>query len=311
LASAILEALVLLGLAAWLMRSQSPEPSPSQCTDTQPPRLSGWRSARWYTWCGGILSAYTLTIGISVAADVGVALTTLTMTAGKLATSVLVDHFGLAGERKPVRASQIVGLLVIGVGMAMAVAANAETNIAQLGPIRAALYLVLLLVVGVCVPFISVLNGQLRSVLGHTLKAASVSDFVTFLVLLVIAASLLASGGRLNVEDLQGVPFWAWLGGPLCACFTCIVIVVPSVIGMAAFACIFTAGTQFWAIVVDRLGIFAAQREASALTVIGVTVVVLCAALVTTEIKAGGAQGRKRLDNLLDVTSIESGNGEN
>jgi len=234
----------------------------------------------WMWWLGGLLSAYTLTAGIFVAAEVGVALSTMTILSGNLFTSTLFETLGFGGQPRRRLSPLKVGALILVVGGAVCMAtADSGQNQATLGLVWTMLSLILLLAVGMCVPFIAVVNGRLCDFLGHTLRAAFCSDSVTACSLLIVSLVYLNVAHPPDLSALWSAPAWAFVGGPCSVCFTCILIVVPRRIGVAAYACSCIAGQQVFGVLFDGMGLFAVKRAIAPARVVGSAVTVAGAVL--------------------------------
>ena len=263
--SMVAASMELLLLAVWsglACLGVAPPLSPrSSCTEL--------RHAPCWVWLGGLLSAYTLTAGIFVAARVGVALSTMTILTGNLLTSVFVETFGFGGQpQRRFSALKVAGLLLVISGAACVATADSGENESSLGVGWTALDLVLLLAVGTCVPLLATANGRLCDLLGLTLRAAFCSDLITAGSLLIVCI-VYAVASPPDVGALWDAPAWSFIGGPCSVCFTCILIVVPRRIGVAGYACACIAGQQLFGVLVDALGLFAVQRAASPARLVG------------------------------------------
>lgn len=256
------------------------------------------RSAPFWVWLGGAVSAYTFTAGIVVSASVGVALTSLMIMVGHIATAVAVDLCGLSGQQyRAFTRSRFHGLVLVVFGAAMTATDQATTDVGAEAAWRLLLNLGVLLLVGVCIPAMGLINGRLTDVLGHPLRAACVSDALTACILFCASSAMASRHGM--PHDLLNGPLWHWLGGPCTACFTCIIIIVPKYIGMSAYSCCFIAGEQFFGLLVDELGLFMVQRPATLQRVLGVCVAVVGALLY----QSGGAKTRDVVDKPSKVQS--------
>lgn len=87
------------------------------------PSYAQLREAPWWTWVGGLLGLFFIWCSIVVAPRIGVALMLGLVVAGQVATSTLIDHFGLLGAAvRPASFGRIAGvvLVVAGVGLVAA-----------------------------------------------------------------------------------------------------------------------------------------------------------------------------------------------
>jgi transporter family-2 protein len=90
--------------------------------------------APWWAWTGGVLGV--LVVGASNAAvrAAGATLFGVVLVAGQLATSAVIDHFGLLGQSPiAVTPARALGLVLLAVGAAL-VATSAEPDEAESRP---------------------------------------------------------------------------------------------------------------------------------------------------------------------------------
>jgi len=75
-----------------------------------------------HEYLGGVFGGAFVISALAIAPKIGVAPTTLALVFGQIATSLLVDHFGVLGvPRVPVSTLQIVGVVVMGAGLLLAI----------------------------------------------------------------------------------------------------------------------------------------------------------------------------------------------
>jgi transporter family-2 protein len=81
-------------------------------------RLGEWRSAPWYALCAGFFGLVVIAAVSYTIPRIGVAASVITIVAGQLAVSTLLDQYGLLGtEVRPIEPSRIVGLVVVMLGV--------------------------------------------------------------------------------------------------------------------------------------------------------------------------------------------------
>jgi len=187
--------------------------------------------------------------------------------------------------------------------------ADSGQNQATLGLVWTMLSLVVLLAVGVCVPLIAVVNGRLCDFLGHTLRAAFCSDSVMACSLLVVSFVYMIAAHPPDLDALRSAPAWAFVGGPCSVCFTCILIVVPRRIGVAAYACSCIAGQQVFGVLFDGVGLFAVKRAIAPARLVGSAVTVAGAVLFqfapAKAVKTDIFDARRQSQDAMDETQEE------
>jgi transporter family-2 protein len=97
----------LVALAAWLLATRAPLPSPSALA----------RAPAW-AWSGGIMGAFYVSAVVLLAPRLGVAVTLGLSVAGQMIGALVLDHYGLLGlASRPVGPQRVVGaaLLVVAV----------------------------------------------------------------------------------------------------------------------------------------------------------------------------------------------------
>ena len=80
-----------------------------------------WRGAGqapWWAWCGGLIGASVVVVGILALPNIGAANYSVAIIAGQLMGALVLDHFGWLGvQQHPLSASRLAGaaLLMLGV----------------------------------------------------------------------------------------------------------------------------------------------------------------------------------------------------
>jgi transporter family-2 protein len=74
----------------------------------------------WWAWCGGLLGVFYLWATVVVSPKLGVAVTFGLVIAGQVATSMLLDHFGLLNEPvHPATPQRLLGMALVVSGVAV------------------------------------------------------------------------------------------------------------------------------------------------------------------------------------------------
>jgi transporter family-2 protein len=69
-----------------------------------------------WAWLGGAMGATYVLIALIATPRLGAGAAIVAMIGGQMAASLLLDHFGVLHERKPVDAGAVMGLLLVGAG---------------------------------------------------------------------------------------------------------------------------------------------------------------------------------------------------
>ncbi|MCB9383082.1 MAG: DMT family transporter [Bryobacterales bacterium] len=82
------------------------------------PAMADAAKAPWWNWVGGSMGAMLVLTGVLLSHRLGAATFVACIILGQLASSVLLDHFGLAGfAQHPVNSMRLLGLALLGVGV--------------------------------------------------------------------------------------------------------------------------------------------------------------------------------------------------
>jgi transporter family-2 protein len=81
-------------------------------------KLAQWRQLPWYTLIAGVFGLVVISAVSYMIPRVGVAAAIITVVAGQLLVSTILDHFGLLGAMvRPLDATRAIGLAVLLVGV--------------------------------------------------------------------------------------------------------------------------------------------------------------------------------------------------
>lgn len=87
-------------------------------TGTQLPAAGSFTGAPWWIWTGGILGAFYVASCVILANKVGAVSMLALIIAGQMITSLVLDHYGLAGYRvQPINIYKICGILLMIAGI--------------------------------------------------------------------------------------------------------------------------------------------------------------------------------------------------
>lgn len=113
--------------------------------------------------------------------------------------------------------------------------------------------LVAAFIAGGVIPLQAGLNGRVAAAMGTPVWGAGISFLVGTAVLLPLAAMLRSPAQAF--ADLSGVPWWAWLGGVLGACFVTITVFSAPIVGATAMIAAVIAGQLIMALALDHFGL--------------------------------------------------------
>lgn len=227
---------------------------------------------RWIDMLGGAFGASIVaTQGITVGV-IGVALFTITMTAGQSASALLVDHFGLSPNgHQPLSIPRLVAAAFAVVAVILAAG---ERLVSSFGW-TLALFALLPLLAGAGTSVQQAMNGRL-SVIGGP-WATTFNNFLVGITVLVVCllASLLAPG------SFTGLPtnLWLYVGGTIGFAFIWLSAVLVRVHGVLVLSLSMIAGNVIGAELIElasphsHVGLLGVL--AGALTVVGVLIAVL------------------------------------
>ena len=119
-----------------------------------------------------------------------------------------------------------------------------------------AIYALISFLVGVATNVQSGVNGQIRLITGNAVFA-SFANFIVGTLLLVVLLFLFAILGIWKLPDrglLSRTRWWAWMGGPLGLIYVMALVLLPPLIGYAAFFSMLVAGQLFLSVTLDHKG---------------------------------------------------------
>ncbi len=115
-----------------------------------------------------------------------------------------------------------------------------------------ALYIGLALLLGVLIPFQSLINARMTAYLGHSLAASLISMAGGFFIFLILC--LVFPIPFPTMSKLQNAPLHLYLGGLIGAIFVITAIFVFPKIGATAFTALLVAGQLIMTLVIDHYG---------------------------------------------------------
>lgn len=200
------------------------------------------RVTPFYMLLGGLGGAFFVVAQSSTVGVLGVALFTLGVVAGQVATSVWLDHLGF-GPRGKVPASE---LRIIGASLAMIAVVVAVWS--NLGEVTAVWMIAFALVAGIFISWQTGANGNVNKVAGSSLVAALV-NFTVGTVALVVATSV--SLLVLGMPTQWPSQWWLYTAGPLGVIFIAMASQLVRTIGVLLLGLGNIAGQLIAALLLD------------------------------------------------------------
>ncbi len=99
-----------LALALVLLVTRTPLPTMRTLTSLPP-----------WLWCGGLIGAVFVFCGTLLVPRLGAAGMICLIVAGQLAGSLLLDHYGVLAQPRPVDAVRLIGAVLVGIGALLVV----------------------------------------------------------------------------------------------------------------------------------------------------------------------------------------------
>lgn len=199
---------------------------------------------RWQV-LGGVIGGFFVGVQTSSVPAIGVALFTVSVVAGQIVNSLVVDRVGLspAGVTRftPVR---LVSALIAILGVTVAVSGRFSDSDFKVLPV------VLALIAGAAIAIQQAINARLGVAAKNAFSAAWF-NFVFGTAALGVAFGVLILSGDTRAQSTAGAPWWAYLGGVLGVIFIAIAVWVVSRIGILLFALISISGQLTGALVLD------------------------------------------------------------
>ena len=250
----------------------------------------------FWIWLGGCLGAIIVTGNIPLMSALGSVQTAIFPVAGQIVMGLVIDHFGLfRANRIPVSAFRILGAAIVFVGLIIVtLSRNSDAAGSRSGspasksaaPARtyspASLWLYRL--AGIGIGMLSACQAAVNGCLGRLLDSSLKGSFVSFTVgMIALAVINLVMRNRINIKGDPAVkdPWWIWTGGIFGG--TCVLgtVYFVKILGVGLTALATTGGTTIGGVLVDKFGLFGAQKKRiSALTIIGLVIMIAGAAMV-------------------------------
>lgn len=235
-----------------------------------------------WIWVGGLLGVIGLTTNIFVFPKIGGVQAVILPIAGQIVMGLVIDAWGLfSAPQQAMTPLRLVGAVLVAAGVLGAVTLgsfrwgrpriHAGRCLSSMGSGQGTGrhsagesvlgWQLLALFTGFLMASQSAINGYLGQLVGSGIKAALVSFSVGTLVLVVLVAALRIPL-RLRVPaGKTSNPLWMWGGGPLGATYVTLNALFVPVLGTGVTIVASLVGMVTASLIVDRFGIFQAQRR--------------------------------------------------
>lgn len=228
------------------------------------------RRLLWWQLLGGVAGAWLVTTQGIVVPLVGVTLFMVSVVAGQIVGSLLVDRFGMSpAGMLPVSAARGVAAVLA----AVAVIASAWPRLADDAQVSWVLLMAALAGAGTAVQ--QAINSRVAVGTGQPIAATTVNFMVgLFALTLVLGGQTLLAGPPTG--NLPDEP-WFYLGGPIGVLFIALAAWAVRPLGVLTFALLAVMGQLLGAVGIDLA--FPGSESPSWLTFVGLTLVGLAVAL--------------------------------
>jgi bacterial/archaeal transporter family-2 protein len=222
---------------------------------------------------GGLGSALYITAGILLFPRLGAVMTVGLFVAGQMLASLILDGAGWLGvAQEPVDAAAIAGAAAVLAGITLVVKGQAAARGAGLH------WIALALLAGAALPVQGAVNARLRADLDAPIAAGAWSFVVAAAAMLAVLA---LDRGTPQLDGLDRVPWWGWLGGVCGATYVTSVFLLIPEIGVAPTIGLTVAGQQVASVFVDRHGLLRLpRRPVTGLRLVGIVTLLAGVALI-------------------------------
>ena len=230
---------------------------------------------------GGFYGAYCVLIITFAAPVLGIALTLTITMLGQIITGMMIDTFGWMNVvPSPVGGLRAAGALAVTAGIIIVYVGRRRQSAQSQGDASRRLLIA-------CLTFFAGVAGALQAptntslaVYTGTIEASLISFVGGFLVLL--AATLIKSRGRMPAFRGAGIRPWMVIGGAYGAFVVIMIIITTPYIGVALVLAASMLGQLASAILIDSYGLLRAEKiKMNGARYIGVAVIALGVVLVT------------------------------
>ncbi len=199
---------------------------------------------RWQV-LGGVLGGFYVGVQTSSVPLIGVALFTVTVVAGQIVNSIVVDRVGLspAGVVR-ITPMRLLSAFIAISGVVIAASNRFDSTGFEIIPI------ILALTAGAGIAVQQAINGRLGIEARNSFSAAWF-NFVFGTTALGVAFVILILGSETRIESASGAPWWAYSGGVLGVIFIAMAVWAVPRIGVLLFALISISGQLSAAVVLD------------------------------------------------------------
>lgn len=216
-----------------------------------------------WIWIGGCLGVIMLTMNILLLPRLGAIQTVIFPVAGMVASSMVIDHFGLFnGARIAFGLSRFAGCACVLVGAILA-AMGKEKNAGETqgtGSTNLMIWRLLGFLSGILGPMQAAVNGALGRILEAPLKASFISFAVGTLTLLLIVFATKKQIAVRRPAKGEG-PWWMWFGGLIGANTVFSSALLAPSLGTGLLMVLNQFGMMAGGFAIDGLGLFETPKK--------------------------------------------------
>ena len=248
--------------------------------------------APFWIWLGGCLGAIIVTGNIPLMTALGSVQTSIFPIAGQIVMGIIIDHFGLFRANPiPVSAFRVIGAAIVFAGLIIVTLSRNSSgkqsgapSVSSPAASTSSPSLWIYRIAGIGIGMASACQAAVNGYLGRLLDSSLNGSFVSFtvgMIALGVINLLMRNHIRIKGEPGAKDPWWIWLGGVFGG--TCVLgtVYFVKLLGVGLMVLATTGGTTIGSVLVDRFGIFGAQKKKiSARTIIGLVIMIAGAAMV-------------------------------
>ncbi|MBT2207049.1 DMT family transporter [Actinomadura sp. NEAU-AAG7] len=220
--------------------------------------LAGVADVAPWKLLGGVASPIYIASAILLFPRLGALASAGLFVAGQVLASLVLDIGGLLGvEQRSFNAGMALGALAVLGGIAVVIRSQLAGTSSQASSARAG-WIALGLLAGAVLPVQGAINAALRVELDDAFAVGMVSFTVATATIAVVLVLLLAlrRTPRPQLNSLNTVPWWGWLGGAAAATYVTLTFLLIPRIGAATTIALTVTGQQLTAAAIDHYGLF-------------------------------------------------------
>ena len=237
----------------------------------------------WWIWTGGLCGVGIVVLSIVCLPHIGSAMVVVMTSFGQIATSLIIDNFGLFGAPQiGMKLTRAIGAIVLIAGVVLASRNPGDRDSKQTYP---PLYMALAFVVGVLCGAQIAINGTLGAVAGNSWMGTTISMSIGFLgTVVLIGAIFLAKGHDGLFSEGEDIPFkWYMLtGGSMGVIIVGTNAITAPIIGAGMVSIMNLIGFMIGGLFIDAIGFLGIEKKPVTLhKIIGVLAMIAGTVVIT------------------------------